>query len=307
MMNKVILAGGSGYLGTLLADFFSKRAKEVIVLARGMSKSHRNIRFIKWDAINPGSWITELENADLLINLAGKNVNCRYTAESKTEIYQSRIQSTHVLGEAILSCKTPPNVWINASSATIYVDSRDQMMTESTGIIGNDFSMDVCKKWEAEFNRFRLPRTRKVIARISIVLGKGGGALPPMINLVRVGMGGPQGDGKQFMSWTHERDVCRAMQWLYENGNAKGVYNITAPTPIPNIDFMKHLRTELGVRWGFPLTHTVLKIGAVLIRTETELVLKSRKVYPERLLNEGFVFEFNDPKEALEDLCRQEM
>jgi uncharacterized protein len=128
-----------------------------------------------------------------------------------------------------------------------------------------------------------------------------------MINLVRVGMGGPQGDGKQFMSWTHERDVCRAMLWFYENGNAKGVYNITAPTPIPNIDFMKHLRAALGVRWGFPLTHTVLKIGAVLIRTETELVLKSRKVYPERLLNEGFVFEFNDPKEALEDLCRQEM
>jgi uncharacterized protein (TIGR01777 family) len=307
MMNKVILAGGSGYLGTLLADYFSKRAKDVIVLTRGASKSYGNIRFIKWDAINPGSWIGELENADLLINLAGKNVNCRYTAENKTEIYQSRILSTRVLGEAFLNCKTPPRVWINASSATIYVDSRDQMMTESTGIIGNDFSMDVCKKWESEFNRFKLPRTRKIIARISIVLGKGGGALPPMINLVRVGMGGPQGDGKQFMSWTHEKDICRAMEWFYKNEKAMGIYNLTAPTPIPNINFMKHLRRALGVRWGLPLTHTVLKIGAVLIRTETELVLKSRKVYPERLLNEGFVFEFNDPKEALEDLCRQEM
>jgi uncharacterized protein len=307
MMNKVILAGGSGYLGTLLGDYFSKRAKEVVIFSRGAHRSNNNVRFVEWDAINPGSWITELDNADLLINLAGKNVNCRYTAENKIEIYQSRIQSTRVLGEAILNCKTPPRVWINASSATIYVDSRDQMMTESTGIIGNDFSMDVCKKWEAEFNRFRLQHTRKIIARISIVLGKGGGALPPMINLVRIGMGGPQGDGKQFMSWTHEKDICRAMEWFYKNEKAMGVYNLTAPTPIPNVGFMKYLRGALGVRWGFPLTHTVLKIGAVLIRTEAELVLKSRKVYPERLLNEGFVFEFNDPKEALEDLCRQEM
>jgi uncharacterized protein (TIGR01777 family) len=306
MMNKVILAGGSGYLGTLLAEYFSKRAKEVIVFSRGARKSIGTIRFVEWDAKNPGSWIAELENADLLINLTGKNVNCRYTEENKLEIYQSRILSTRVLGEAILNCETPPGVWINAGSATIYIDSHDQLMTESTGIIGNDFSMDVCKKWEAEFNRFDLPRTRKVIARISIVLGKGGGALPPMINLVRIGMGGPQGDGKQFMSWTHEKDICRAIEWFHKNENAKGVHNLTAPTPIPNIDFMKYMRNALHVRWGLPLTRTVLELGAVLIRTETELVLKSRKVYPERLLNEGFVFEFNDPKEALEDLCRQE-
>jgi uncharacterized protein (TIGR01777 family) len=307
MMNKVILAGGSGYLGTLLANYFNSRSKEVVVLSRGTHKSKNNIRFVEWDANNPGSWISELESSDLLINLTGKNVNCRYTLKNKLEIYQSRIQSTRLLGEAIINCKTPPKVWINASSATIYVDSRDQLMTESTGIIGNDFSMDVCKKWEAEFNRIKLPRTRKVVTRISIVLGKGGGALPAMINLVRAGIGGPQGDGTQFMSWTHEKDICRAMEWLYKNENAIGVYNLTAPTPVPNRDFMKHLRDPLHVRWGLPLTRTVLEMGAVLIRTETELVLKSRKVYPERLLNEGFVFEFNDPKEALEDLCRQEM
>jgi uncharacterized protein len=143
MMNKVILAGGSGYLGTLLADYFSKRAKEVVVFSRGAKRSNNNIRFVEWDGIKPAQWIYELEDAELLINLTGKNVNCRYTVENKLEIYQSRIQSTRALGEAILNCKTPPHVWINASSATIYVDSRDQMMTESTGTIGNDFSMDV--------------------------------------------------------------------------------------------------------------------------------------------------------------------
>lgn len=306
-MNKIILAGGSGYLGTLLAKYFGRRANDVVVLTRGAHKRKDNIRFIEWDAKNPGAWIAELEDTDLLINLTGKNVNCRYTSENKHEIYQSRIQSTRVLGEAILNCKTPPRVWINASSATIYDDSREQLMTESTGVIGDDFSMDVCKKWEAEFNRFKLPRTRKVITRISIVLGNTGGAISPLKNLVRVGFGGSHGDGGQFMSWTHEKDICRAMEWLYKNENATGIYNLTAPTPIPNRDFMKHLRNALHTRWGLPLTRTLLEVGSILIRTETELVLKSRKVYPERLLNEGFVFEFNDPKEALEDLCRQEM
>lgn len=223
MINKVVLAGGSGYLGSVLAKYFSQRANDVVVLTRGEHKRKDNVRFIEWDAKNPGPWIAEVEHADLLINLTGKNVNCRYTQKNKHEIYQSRIQSTRVLGESIVNCKTPPKVWINASSATIYVDSRDQMMTESKGIIGDDFSMDVCKKWEAEFNRFKLPGTRQVVTRISIVLGKGGGALPPMMNLVRVGMGGPQGDGGQFMSWTHEKDICRAMQWLYENDRAIGV------------------------------------------------------------------------------------
>lgn len=307
MINKVILAGGSGYLGTLLAKHFSRRANDVVILTRGVHKRRDNIRPIEWDAKNPGSWVTELEDCDLLINLTGKNVNCRYKPDNKSEIYQSRIQSTRVLGEAIMNCKTAPKVWINASSATIYTDSRDQLMTESNGIIGDDFSMDVCKKWEAEFNRFKLSHTRMIVTRISIVLGKGGGALPPMMNLVRVGMGGAQGDGNQFMSWTHEKDICRAMEWLYKNEQAAGVYNLTAPTPVPNREFMKHLRNALHKNWGLPLTRTVLEFGAVLIGTETELVLKSRKVYPERLLNEGFVFEFNDPKEALEDLCRQEM
>lgn len=305
-MKKIIIAGGSGYLGTLLSGYFSTRAEEVVILSRASYPTKNNIRFVKWDAKTPGSWISDLESSDLLINLTGKNVNCRYNVKNKLEIYQSRIQSTRVLAEAISNCKKPPKVWINASSATIYVDSRDQLMTESTGVIGDDFSMDVCKKWEAEFNSVQLPHTRKVVTRISIVLGRKGGALPAMMNLVKVGMGGAQADGTQFMSWTHEKDICRAMEWFYANENASGVYNLPAPQPIPNREFMRLLRKGLRMSWGLSLSRTVLEIGAILIRTETELILKSRKVYPERLLNEGFVFEFNDPKEALEDLCRQE-
>ena len=307
MINKVVLAGGSGYLGDLLANHFCKQAKEIVIFSRKIHPPKNNIRFVTWDGKNFGAWVDELENVDLLINLTGKNVNCRYTPKNMLEIYESRTQSTRVLGEAIINCKTTPKVWINASSATIYTASFDKFMTEKNGVIGHDFSMDVCKKWEGEFNKFKLPKTRKIITRISIVLGKSGGALPALMNLVAARMGGAQGDGKQFMSWIHEKDICRAMEWLYKNENAIGIFNLTAPQPIPNSDFMKTLREGMHVRWGFPLSHTVLTIGALLIRTETELILKSRKVYPERLLNENFVFEFNDPKEALEDLCRQEM
>jgi uncharacterized protein (TIGR01777 family) len=225
---------------------------------------------------------------------------------NKNEIYTSRLDSTSALGNAILQCKKPPAIWINSSSATIYEASFDSDMTETTGIIGNDFSMDVCKKWEATFNSFNTPVTRKIIIRTSIVLGKDGGAMMPLKNLVKFGLGGMQGNGKQFVSWIHEQDFCRAIEWLCENEKASGVYNVVSPTTARNEDFMKCLRKSLHAGWGIPAPGFILSVGAVLIGTEPELILKSRKVYPQRLLNEGFVFEFSDLKEALNHLCRLE-
>lgn len=306
-MKKLILAGGSGYLGRVLADYLKEKFAEVVILSRYSTPPERNVRTVMWDAHLMGRWANELEGADVLINLAGRSVDCRYTPKNRAAIYSSRIASTRVLGEAIQRCMFPPKLWINSSSATIYEGSYDKYRTEAEGIIGDDFSMNVCKRWEETFHRFSGPGTRKVIIRTSIVLGKNGGALPVLKRLTRAGLGGRQGSGKQYISWLHEHDFARAIGWLITNAQAQGIYNLVAPGAVPNNAFMQNLRESLNQKIGIPTPEWLLRIGAVLIRTEPELILKSRKVYPQRLLNEGFVFEFTDSKKALEDLCRPEM
>lgn len=305
-MKKIILAGGSGYLGNELARYFQTRADEIIIVSRSCRNPDGNIRQVFWDGKNGGEWTNELESTDLIINLAGKSVNCRYTKRNKNEIYSSRIDSTNAIGRAIANCKTPPKAWINSSSVTIYEASFDANQTETNGKIGDDFSMDVCQKWEAAFNSFRTPLTRKIIIRTSIVLGQAGGAMIPLTNIVKAGFGGSQGNGRQFVSWIHERDFCRAIEWLNSNEKAFGIYNVVSTNNVRNADFMRCLCESLGAKWGIPISEFLLKVSAVFVGTETELVLKSRKVYPERLLNEGFVFEFSDLKEALDNLCRLE-
>jgi uncharacterized protein len=304
MLNKIVITGGNGFLGTSLAKYFQDHCKEIIIVSRKQVPTSSVIQWQKWDGEHSGPWENALENADAVINLAGKNVDCRYTTENKKQIYESRLTSTRIVGEAINNCKTPPALWINASSATIYNASFDTLMTEQRGTIGDDFSMDVCKQWEAQFNAFQFPRTRKIIMRISIVLGWDGAALPALRNLVRFGMGGKQGNGKQFCSWIHVADFCRAVEWMITNTDATGVYNVTAPQPIPNTDFMKTLRRALRIPFGLNAPKWLLEIGSFFLRTETELVLKSRKVYPKRLLDENFVFQFPDLKMALDDLVK---
>jgi uncharacterized protein len=306
MIGKIVIAGGNGFLGASLEQYFHGKAKEVILLARNpVETSHNNTRWVRWDGQSPGQWTKELEKADILINLAGKNVNCRYTEENRKLIYESRLKSTHILGEALRQCKQPPSLWINASSATIYRASYDRLMTERNGETGDDFSMDVCKKWEAAFNAQHIDGVRKIITRTSIVLGREGGALPRLINLVRAGLGGKQGKGNQYCSWIHISDFCRVIEWMVENKEASGVYNVTAPLPLPNAEFMKTLRQAMKMPVGLIAPEWLLKIGAMLIGTEPELILKSRKVYPKRLLDEGFVFEFSDIKAAMKALCQK--
>jgi uncharacterized protein len=306
MFKKIVITGGNGFLGTSLTKYFYRVSEKIIIISRKPVPTSSIVEWKEWDGETQGDWTNALEGADAVINLAGRSVDCRYTEKNKTLIYDSRLKSTKVIGEAIRNCKTPPKVWINSSSATIYNGSYSRLMTEATGEIGDDFSMNVCKKWEAMFNSFTDLKTRQVILRSSIVLGWDGGALPVMRKLVKYGLGGRQGDGKQFCSWIHIRDFCRAVEWLIENESTRGAYNITAPTPVPNKEFMATLRKELHVPLGLSSPEWLLKIGAVFIRTQAELVLKSRKVYPKRLLDEGFHFRFEKLKDALEDLAMKE-
>jgi len=303
---KIVLAGGSGFIGHAICDHYKDIASEIVVMSRRISPSTAPIRFVQWDAQTVGPWAKELENTDLLINLTGKNVNCRYTEENKADILRSRIDSTRVLGEAVQELNQPPKLWIQSSSATIYRDSKNLLMTEEQGEKGSSFSEMVCIEWEKAFESIVLPHTRKILLRTSIVLGVSDSALPRLMNLVKFGLGGQQGNGQQFVSWIHERDVVNVIEWLRAHPSASGIFNCTAPQPVTNREFMRALRHEMDVPFGLPAPEFLLAMGARLIGTETELVLKSRKVYPQRLLDNGFVFEFPDLKSALVDLCQRE-
>ena len=302
MLNKIVITGGNGFLGRALTTHFAKIAMEIVVISRKPVPTSSKVKWEKWDGATVGQWSKSFEQADAVINLAGKNVDCRYTTTNRNEILNSRLQSTQVIGKAVENCITPPRAWLNASSATIYVSSFDKLMTEANGEIGDDFSMTVCKRWEQMLNSFETPQTRKIALRTSIVLGWDGAALPALKNLVRFGLGGRQGDGKQFCSWIHIDDFCRAVEWLVLNEKAEGAYNVTAPTPLTNKDFMQALRKSLKVPFGLRSPKWLLELGAFVIRTETELVLKSRKVYPKRLVDEGFIFSFENLKDALQNL-----
>jgi len=303
---KIVLAGGSGYLGKIIRDSFRSKADSIVILTRGGDSISGNIQYAHWDGKSLGSWVSVLEGADILINLVGKNVNCRYTEKNRSEILKSRLDATRVLGKAMERIENAPSLWIQCSSATIYRDSYDKLMDEKTGECGNGFSEQVCLQWEGMFNRQLLPATRKVALRIGFVLGTSDSALPRLINLARIGFGGRQGSGQQYVSWIHEGDVIKIIDWIMANPEVSGVLNAVAPQPPSNNHFMQTLRQALKVPFGLPMPTWLLSIGAWIIGTETELILKSRKVYPQRLLDKGFVFEFPDLKSALVDLCQPE-
>jgi uncharacterized protein (TIGR01777 family) len=303
-MNKVILAGGSGYIGNLLANFYQDRAKEVIVLTRGNPMIKGTIRYLNWNGKDIGPWAEELNGADLLVNLTGKNVNCRYNQKNKEEILNSRLHATTALGKAIERLWQPPRVWIQSASATIYRHAEDRPMDDLTGEIGTGFSVDVCNAWEKSFWQQSTPSTRKILLRIGIVLGKSDSALPRLLRLTQFGLGGKQGNGKQYMSWIHEADVVAAIDWCYNTEAVTGTFNCTAPQPLPNGDFMKTLRNVCKVPIGIPVPAWLLVIGAWLIGTETELILKSRWVVPTKLMAAGYKFQFPELSSALHDLLR---
>lgn len=307
---KIVIAGGSGFIGQELINYFG-RTHTLILLTRDIAGGANNryhtteektgVQYVKWDGVNTGEWCRELEGADLLINLCGRSVNCRYTAKNKAEIFNSRTRPVVALGEAIRLCSSPPALWINASSATIYRYAMDHGQDEYTGEIENDFSVQVCKAWEKIFFEQALPATRQVALRMAITLGKGG-VMVPYFRLLKFGLSGRQGNGRQMYSWVHATDLCRVVEWVSRHPEMKGVYNVAAPNPVTNNRFMSILRQQTGHRWGLPAPAWMLKIGAWIIGTETELLLKSRWVLPVRLEESGFRFQYPRLEEAVQEI-----
>ena len=298
-MAKIILAGGSGFIGQILAGHFTGKGDEVIVLTRNNNSKTGNVKYVHWDGQTPGAWINELEGSDVLINLTGKSVNCRYNEKNKKEIFSSRLNATNVLGKALNSLKYPPPLWINAASATIYRHAEDRPQDEYTGEIGTGFSVDVCKQWEDTFFEQDVPGVRKVGLRIAIVLGKNGGVMPYFFNLAKFGMGGRQGNGRQYFSWIHENDITAIIDVFMMNKELAGVFNVSSPNPIQNNEFMAIIRKVVKMPLGLPATKWMLKIGVWVLRTETELILKSRWVIPTKLIQAGYQFKVENIERAV--------
>lgn len=301
-MKKLVIAGGTGFLGEALTAYFKDKMEEIVILTRGQSKNVGNVTHLNWDAKTQGSWCPKLEGATAVINLCGKSVDCRYTEKNKALIFSSRLDSTRVIGEAIQKCQDPPQLWLNGASATIYGHSENEPMSESSGKIGTGFSIEVCKAWENMFYSFHLPQTRMINLRVSLVFGTTGGVFPVLLKLVKRGLGGKMGNGRQQVSWIHVQDFCRIVEWMIDNKNASGPYNIVAPEPVRNAEMMKLLRRNAGVPFGLPAPAWLLEIGAFIIRTETELILKSRYAVPEKLLQQGFTFKYNTAEECINNL-----
>lgn len=312
---KIVLPGGSGQVGRMLCRAWSAAGHEVVVLGRSSSTASLPARYRPWDPSRIGEWAEELEGADVVVHLSGRSVDCRYTMANRRAILESRVQSTRTLGAAIGACTRPPRLWLQAGTATIYSHRFDGENDEASGLIGGEepgvpstwrFSIEVAKAWEAAVDRLPLPSTRKVILRSAMIMSPDrGGVFDTLLGLIRKGLGGRSGNGRQFVSWINERDFVRSLDWLIEREDIRGAVNLAAPGPLPNSDFMRALRRAWGMPFGLPATRWMLEVGAFFLRTETELILKSRRVVPGRLLDGGFRFEFPDWPTAARDLCAQ--
>ena len=318
---KIVIAGGTGQVGRVLERSLRARGHELVVLGRGtlgrgtLGRGGADARHLRWDGRSLGPWVDEIDGADVVINLAGRSVNCRYTAANLDAMMASRVDSTRAVGLAIENAKRPPRVWLQMSTATIYAHRFDAPNDEATGQLGGDEphvpgywkrSIDIAKAWEAAQLEAKTPQTRKVALRSAMVMSPDpGGVLDVLLGLTRLGLGGPIGGGRQYVSWIHERDFARAVAFLIERDDLDGPVNLAAPNPIPQREFMAALRAASGTRIGLPATKWMAEIGAFFLRTDTELTLKSRRVIPGRLLDAGFAFELPEWPAAAYDLCER--
>jgi uncharacterized protein (TIGR01777 family) len=306
--HHIVIAGGKGFLGQLLTAHFLKAGFGIVVLTRSPKEGKDGVREVGWDTTTLGTWAQDVDGASAIINVVGRSVDCRYNARNRRLIMESRVNSTRILGQAIAMCKTPPPVWLNASTATIYKHTFGPAWNED-GEIGatpeahDEFSIEVATAWERALNEARTPATRRVAMRSAMVLGLGKNSVfPVMRRLTRFGLGGRMGSGRQFVSWIHQMDFCRAVEWLLAHKELNSPVNICAPHPVSNAEWMKTFRTVCGVPLGLPAAEWMLEVGAFIVRTESELLIKSRRVAPGKLMESGFAFRFSVPHEALMDL-----
>ena len=305
-----MIPGGSGQVGTILARALHAAGGEVVVLSRHPSSAPW--RTVAWDARALGPWAREIDGAGVVINLAGRSVNCRYTQANMDAIMTSRVEATRVVGEAIAQAKRPPQLWLQASTATIYSHRFDAPNDDISGVIGGSepgvpaywkWSIDVARAWEQAQAEAATPATRRVAMRAAMVMSPDrGGIFDTLLKLVRRGLGGTAGSGQQYVSWVHHSDFVRAVRWLVDHDHLSGPVNIAAPNPLPYADFMRVLRRAAGVPVGLPATEWMLKLGAVIMRTDVELILKSRRVVSARLMQDGFSFTFPEWPGAAQDL-----
>lgn len=309
---RIVIPGGTGQVGRILARAYHAEGHEVVVLSRRAEPAPW-WRAVVWDGETIGDWAAAIDGADVVVNLAGRSVNCRYTPANRREILESRVRSTRVVGRAIAAAARPPSTWLQASTATIYAHRFDGANDERTGILGGAerdvpdtwrFSIDVARAWEQAADEIDLCSTRVVKLRSAMVMSPDrGGIFDTLLGLVRLGLGGSVAGGGQFVSWIHDTDFVRALGFIVDREDLSGVVNVAAPHPLPYADFMRALRAAWGARVGLPATRWMLALGALAMRTETELVLKSRRVVPGRLLESGFEFRHAEWSEAARDLC----
>lgn len=308
---KIVLSGGTGQVGTVLKRALSAAGHDVVVLSR----RPRGQDEVRWDGATLGSWAGEIDGSDVVVNLAGRSVNCRYTPANLREMMDSRVHSARVVGEAIAAAPRPPRVWLQMSTATVYAHRYDAPNDEATGVIGGtepdapgywSYSVDIAKAWEREQETADTPHTRKVALRAAMVMSPDrGGVFDVLSRLARLGLGGPVAGGAQYVSWIHDQDFVRAVEFLVARDDITGPVNLAAPGPLPHRDFMRALRAAWGVPIGLPATRWMAEAGAFVLRSDTELLLKSRRVVPGRLLDAGFTFDRPDWPAAADDLVRR--
>ena len=304
MAKRIVLAGGSGFLGQTLAHSLARGGYDIVVLTRNPAHYRGEGRAVHWDGRTQGDWARELDGAFAVINLTGKSVNCRYTPENRRGIIASRVDSVAALGTALAAAQVKPQVFIQAASAAIYGDAGETLCTESTPPAAG-FSPEVCQAWERAFwqaTPLLQSTTRTILLRIGFVLAPDGGALDMLAKLTRRGLGGTVGTGRQWMSWLHIADWLGIIRWALENPAADGLYNAVSPGPIRNADFMRELRRALHRPWSPPARAWAVRIGCKLMGTEPELALKGRFVVPARLTVEGYAFQFEHLRDALENI-----
>ena len=300
-MKKIVLAGGTGRLGSLLKDAFVNWGWEVVILTRQAARQEGAVRYVHWDGEHQGPWVGALAGVDTLINLSGQSIQCRFTAKNRALLHDSRILPTQALGQALAACEQAPRLWINFSGISLF-SGLAQLQDESSQALGTDFLAELTQQWERSFKAFDGLANQAVLLRVSPVLSRASGLLAELLPLTKWGLGGKVGHGKQYISWIHEQDLLALLQWIIEHPQPHSVYHACSPCPSSNAQFMQALRKAVGISFGLPLPRPLAHVGAFLKGVDPGLLLQSVPAVAARAQQEGFQYRFASLEKALSDL-----